>query len=93
MKAVAAAFNQEKALLGAFSVITNLRMELFEALLATYRDVDVEDVALLQLPGVGHTVGRHVVHRGGDALGEPLEVEEGGVGTLGLVLQTVYRQS
>ena len=25
------AFNQEKALLGAFSVITNLRMELFEA--------------------------------------------------------------
>ena len=32
MKAVAAAFNQEKALVGAFSVITNLRMELFEAL-------------------------------------------------------------
>ena len=27
------AFNQEKALVGAFSVITNLRMELFEALL------------------------------------------------------------
>ena len=32
MKAVEAAFNQEKALVGAFSVITNLRMELFEAL-------------------------------------------------------------
>ena len=32
MKAVVAAFNQEKALAGAFSVITNLRMELFEAL-------------------------------------------------------------
>ena len=32
MKAVVAAFNQEKALVGA-SVITNLRMELFEALL------------------------------------------------------------
>ena len=31
MKAVVAAFNQEKALLGAFSVITNLRMDLFEA--------------------------------------------------------------
>ena len=31
MKAVVAAFNQEKALVGAFSVITNLRMELFEA--------------------------------------------------------------
>ena len=35
MKAVVAAFNQEKALVGAFSVITNLRMELFEALLET----------------------------------------------------------
>ena len=33
MKAVVAAFNQEKALVGAFSVIANLRMELFQALL------------------------------------------------------------
>ena len=33
MKAVVAAFNQEKALVGAFSVITSLRMELFEALM------------------------------------------------------------
>ena len=32
VKAVVAAFNQEKALVGAFSVITNLRMQLFEAL-------------------------------------------------------------
>ena len=32
MKAVVAAFNQEKALVGAFSVMTNLRMQLFEAL-------------------------------------------------------------
>ena len=32
MKAVVAAFNQEKALVGAFSVITNLRTELFQAL-------------------------------------------------------------
>ena len=32
VKAVIGAFNQEKALVGAFSVITNLRMELFEAL-------------------------------------------------------------
>ena len=32
MIAVVAAFNQEKALVGAFSVITNLRMVLFEAL-------------------------------------------------------------
>ena len=29
---VVAAFNQEKALVGAFSVLTNLRMELFQAL-------------------------------------------------------------
>ena len=41
MKAVVAAFNQEKALVGAFSVITNLRMELFEALAATVSGVDV----------------------------------------------------
>ena len=33
MKAVVAAFNQEKALVGAFSVFTNLWMELFETLL------------------------------------------------------------
>ena len=35
VKAVVAAFNQEKALVGAFSVITNLRMELFEALISS----------------------------------------------------------
>ena len=35
MKAVVAAFNQEKALVGAFSVITNLRMNLLEALADT----------------------------------------------------------
>ena len=33
MKVVVATFNQEKALVGAFSVIMNIRMELFEALL------------------------------------------------------------
>ena len=38
MKAVVAAFNQEKALVGAFSVITILWMQLFEALL---RDPDI----------------------------------------------------
>ena len=32
VKAVVAAFNQEKALVGAFSVITNLRIKLFQAL-------------------------------------------------------------
>ena len=35
VKAVVAAFNKEKALVGAFSVITNLRMDLFEALVET----------------------------------------------------------
>ena len=43
MKAVVAAFNQEKALVGAFSVITNLRMELFEALHITDRGRTWED--------------------------------------------------
>ena len=38
MKAIVAAFNQEKALVGAFSVITNLRMELFEALVEVERE-------------------------------------------------------
>ena len=36
MKAVVAAFNQEKALVGAFSVITNLQMDLFQALLCRF---------------------------------------------------------
>ena len=35
VKALVAAFNQEKALVGALSVITNLLMKLFEALLFT----------------------------------------------------------
>ena len=35
VKAVVAAFNQEKALVGAFSVITNLQMDLFQALLCS----------------------------------------------------------
>ena len=53
MKAVVAAFNQEKALVGAFSVITNLRMEIFEALVDTWhcrygRDQMKQDVATLR---------------------------------------------
>ena len=35
MKVLVGAFNQEKALVGAFSVITNLLMELFEAIIST----------------------------------------------------------
>ena len=58
MKAVVAAFNQEKALVGAFSVITNLRMKLFEALLCTdltCRTAHYEQPRLLkQLPPQQH---------------------------------------
>ena len=35
MKALVGAYNQEKALVGAFSVITNLQMDFFEALVDT----------------------------------------------------------
>ena len=36
VKALVGAFNQEKALVGAFSVIKKLRMELFQALMSTH---------------------------------------------------------
>ena len=49
MKAVVAAFNQEKALVGAFSVITNLRMELFEALTARPRHVTPLTASLIHI--------------------------------------------
>ena len=44
-------FNQEKALVGAFSVITNLRMDLFEALVPT------ACAAELIIAGPDHTTG------------------------------------
>ena len=47
MKAVVAAFNQEKALVGAFSVITNLRMELFQALVSSCSEDEVSRVNLI----------------------------------------------
>ena len=43
VKAVVAAFYQEKALVGAFSVITNLWMQLFEALVKCHLVVESED--------------------------------------------------
>ena len=46
MKAVVAAFNQEKALVGAFSVITNLRMELFQALVKDSPYIVMPDTSL-----------------------------------------------
>ena len=48
MKAVVAAFNQEDALVGAFSVITNLWMELFGALPITAHLVDLALAAVLR---------------------------------------------
>ena len=45
VKAVVAAFNQEKALVGAFSVITNFRMELFGALFLAVKMKISNDVA------------------------------------------------
>ena len=49
MKAVVAAFNQEKALVGAFSVITNLRMDLFQALQASGQWSDVPQPRVMLL--------------------------------------------
>ena len=60
MKAVVAAFNKEKALVGAFSVITNLRMELFEALpgelLVTVADQTVRHVGTLRVTEIADVV-------------------------------------
>ena len=52
MKALLVAFNQEKALVGAFSMITNLRMDLYKALLGSLISVAVYDNSV---PGLGHT--------------------------------------
>ena len=62
MKAVVAAFNQEKALVGAFSVITNLRMELFEALVKT--QTRPSDVCSAE-SGAGITRHVAIIGRGG----------------------------
>ena len=40
VKEVVATFNQQKALVGAFSVIMNLRMELFEALINKHKYIN-----------------------------------------------------
>ena len=44
MKAVVAAFNQEKALVEAFYVITNLQMDFFEALAPAQQDSSMKRV-------------------------------------------------
>ena len=64
MKAVVAAFNQEKALVGAFSVITNLRMELFEALVTSVSLVGCPDLGAAEDEEWRRTLARlrHVRH-------------------------------
>ena len=69
MKAVVAAFNQEKALLGAFSVITNLRMELFQLDIAGHTAHRVEDDGQRILRGCPHPeVSPHLVHPPGPGI-------------------------
>ena len=60
VKAVVAAFNQEKALVGAFSVITNLRMDLLEALLS--RLVQLLGRCPHQYPGCHNYITGHQAH-------------------------------
>ena len=57
MKAVVAAFNQEKALVGAFSVITNLRMELFQALVQTLQSPTLPPVRRYSRSSVSTQLG------------------------------------
>ena len=52
MKALADAFNQEKALVGAFSVITNLRMELFQALPAAPHTLFAKHISQISVNGL-----------------------------------------
>ena len=90
MKAVVAAFNQEKALVGAFSVITNLRMDLFEAPVNSPRvhlsgRVDEEaDYLLAGLDVAALEAGGHLVH----ALPEDVAVQGARGGQMGLGLAT-----
>ena len=68
MKVVVATFNQEKALVGSFSVITNLRMELFKALQDTHRHEHLHH----------HHLGGGVVVAAGAGDGDPEGLEEEG---------------
>ena len=69
MKAVVAAFNQEKAPVGAFSVIMNLWMDFFEALLCTAvmlvsRLMELTQYQLRRMRELGPRF--HLLHPGGD---------------------------
>ena len=58
MKAVVAAFNQEKALVGAFSVITNLRLELFEALISSHHQVTARSRSVMNVKLTSFSLSR-----------------------------------
>ena len=62
MKAVVAAFNQEKALVGAFSVITNLRMELFAALIQRLLLLQTMENAITEQSGAAETEQGNIRH-------------------------------
>ena len=64
MKAVVAAFNQLKALVGAFSVITNLRMQLFEALVLTQSSVAALVLSVRCLLGNVRKIKYFIVYEG-----------------------------
>ena len=68
MKAVVAAFNQEKALVGAFSVITNLRMELFGALILTNSSKTYHQVGP-QIEIKYKLGGKQFIHRASQSVG------------------------
>ena len=79
MKALVGAFNEEKALVGAFSVITNLRMELFEALVPGGGGGGVAPAAAVcAAAGAGRGAGPHTLR----PPGPQAEVAVGGVQTL-----------
>ena len=70
VKAVVAAFNQDKALVGAFSVITNLRMELFEALVPTQVSPhQPHSVAVLGPQSKEYLLPAQMVERGANTAG------------------------
>ena len=92
MKAVVAAFNQEKALVGAFSVITNLRMELFEALLHTVRSVGGRGIVIIKLPFYSASSGPCNLITSGQSDRRPLPAMGGQIEISTPVLYTLYIQ-
>ena len=78
MKAVLAAFNQEKALVGALSMITNLRMELFQALVEAALELSSrEDTLVVVTADHSHAVTINgYADRGNNILGTYMDIEK-----------------